>query len=315
MTADELWAEFSAEQNISAPHDTWAFCGGGEAGDRLAGLVLKGNKTATASAYPIYEAQQEPVPSTGCYSVIVYDDGEAACIIRDTKVSVVPFREVSEHHACLEGEGDRSLAYWRTVHKEAFSSELTAVGIPFSEDIPVVLEEFEVVYTSRRVPIETKRLLLVPLTARQLRQWVSELPALEKALDCQYDAEPTDGFFGEIIRSQAEKAENDCAHYLWHTFWFLIRKSDRRVVGSMDFKDVPDKSGRVEIGYGLGKSYTGNGYMTEAVTAFCRWGLAQKDVLRIVAETETDNFPSHRVLTRCGFRICSRGETLWWALE
>ena len=31
--------------------------------------------------------------------------------------------EVSEEHAYKEGEGDRSLAYWRAVHEEFFTKE------------------------------------------------------------------------------------------------------------------------------------------------------------------------------------------------
>ncbi len=56
---------------------------------------------------------------------------------------------------------------------------------------------------------------------------------------------------------------------LWHTFWFLIRKTDRIVVGSVVFKDVSGTKQEVEIGYGLGKEFEHNGYMTEAVQAMC----------------------------------------------
>ena len=48
---------------------------------------------------------------------------------------------------------------------------------------------------------------------------------------------------------------------MWHSFFFIIRREDRVVVGSADFKDVPNKDGEVEIGYGLGKEYEHNGYM------------------------------------------------------
>ena len=35
----------------------------------------------------------------------------------------VPFDEVSKEHAYKEGEGDRSLAYWRDVHEDFFAEE------------------------------------------------------------------------------------------------------------------------------------------------------------------------------------------------
>ena len=56
------------------------------------------------------------------------------------------FKEISEEHAFYEGEGNRTLEYWREVHKRFFSGELSAVNIPFSEDLLVVCEEFRRVY-------------------------------------------------------------------------------------------------------------------------------------------------------------------------
>ena len=108
--------------------------------------MLNGIKTATASAYPLYEQEQEPLPKAGDYSVILNTKGEAVCIIRTTKVYVVPFREVSADHAFREGEDDRSLESWREVHRDFFPREMKAGGLTFDEDMPVVCEEFLRVY-------------------------------------------------------------------------------------------------------------------------------------------------------------------------
>nr|WP_235828932.1 GNAT family N-acetyltransferase [Anaerosacchariphilus polymeriproducens] len=97
-----------------------------------------------------------------------------------------------------------------------------------------------------------------------------------------------------------------------HQFWFLIRKTDRVVVGSADFKDIPNAAQEVEIGYGLGKKFEHNGYMTEVVQAMCDWAIEQENVLHIIAETETDGFASQRILQRCGFVEEKCGDTIWW---
>ena len=68
-------------------------------------------KTATCSAALLYELEQEEYPKEGDYSVILDSTGNAVCIIRTTKVSVLPFDLVSERHAWKEGEGDRSLEW------------------------------------------------------------------------------------------------------------------------------------------------------------------------------------------------------------
>ena len=139
MTADEMWRS----SGLRGECEAWAF---GDAPDELAALVLSGRKTATASAYPVYEAEGEPLPKAGEYSVILDSEDNAVCVIRTTRVYVAPFRDVSAEHAFREGEGDRSLAHWRMVHEAFFERELAAVGLSFHEDMLVVCEEFERVY-------------------------------------------------------------------------------------------------------------------------------------------------------------------------
>ena len=120
--------------------------GGGPFADELAALVLAGVKTATASPLIAYETEGEPLPREGGYSVILYDDGQAAAVIRDTRVSLVPFDEVSPEHAFREGEGERTLAQWREIHRRAFAPDYRAAGREFDEHGICVLEEFELVY-------------------------------------------------------------------------------------------------------------------------------------------------------------------------
>ena len=143
MNAAEMWERFCEKSGIKADYDDWAF---GGAPDALAELVPNGIKTATASAYPLYEQEQEPLPKAGDYSVILNTKGGAVCIIRTAKVYVVPFREVSADHAFREGEDDRSLESWREVHRDFFTREMNAGGLTFDEDMPVVCEEFMRVY-------------------------------------------------------------------------------------------------------------------------------------------------------------------------
>jgi RimJ/RimL family protein N-acetyltransferase len=161
--------------------------------------------------------------------------------------------------------------------------------------------------------IETERLNLVPLTAKQLRLWMEN--QLEQTLACSYQAEPLEGFFLEVVKAQVEATEKDPENYVWHSFWFLIRRLDSVVVGSAVFKNVPDAKGEVELGYGLGKAHEHNGYMTEAVDGLCRWAMQQEGVTNVTAETEKDTLPSHNILKRCGFTLYKEGETLWWRLE
>ena len=139
MTAEEMWKQ----SGLAGEYDAWAF---GEAADKLAALVREGIKTATCSAYDLYEAEGEDLPQPGETSVILDSVDEAVCIIRTTRVYVVPFDEVTAEHAFREGEGDRSLTYWREVHESFLKEELSSIGCTFDGNTRVVCEEFEVVY-------------------------------------------------------------------------------------------------------------------------------------------------------------------------
>ncbi len=163
--------------------------------------------------------------------------------------------------------------------------------------------------------LQTNRLELHPLTPDQLDLWINNLPQLEQELTCQYQAEPMEGFFLDIVKEQARITQSDPENYCFHSFWFLIRNTDRVVIGSADFKDVPDKEGTVEIGYGLGKNFEHQGYMTETVQAMCQWAFKFETISRIIAETEKDGFASQQLLKRCNFVKYLDNETTWWELK
>lgn len=144
MTAEELWKKYTENSNINeCKYQVWAF---GGPTDLLADLVIRGEKTATTSAYSLYELENEPLPKVGEYSIILNSKEEAVCIIQTTKVYLTPFCEVSEKHAYKEGEGDKSLLFWRDVHKSFFSECLSKLKVDFNESMKVVCEEFKVVY-------------------------------------------------------------------------------------------------------------------------------------------------------------------------
>lgn len=53
---------------------------------------------------------------------------------------------MTEELASREGEGNRSLEYWRKVHITYFTDELKKESIEFDESMPVLFEEFVKVF-------------------------------------------------------------------------------------------------------------------------------------------------------------------------
>lgn len=147
MNAETLWKQYceASGTDESTPYEAWAF---GGAPDQLARLVLEGKKTATASGYDLYfvEGEEEPLPEIGDYSIILDSNDEALCVIQTVKTAIVPFDEVGEEQAFKEGEGDRTLAYWRQVHEEFFEEEFAECGLTFTHDKRILCEEFVLRY-------------------------------------------------------------------------------------------------------------------------------------------------------------------------
>jgi uncharacterized protein YhfF len=104
-------------------------------------LVRDGPKRATAGLRSEYRPG-EPLPETGDLSVILDGDARPLCVIRTTAVEVRPFGAVDEEFAWTEGEGDRSLAYWRAAHRAFFASQ----GVDVTDADEVVLERFELLW-------------------------------------------------------------------------------------------------------------------------------------------------------------------------
>lgn len=125
-------------------YDSYYFCADEENANLCADLVLRGEKRATAGLKWSYEAEAESLPEVGQFSVITNWDGVPQCIIEVTSVEIKPFNKVSAEFAFEEGEGDKSLEFWRRVHWDFFSLECKEIGREPTEYMPVVLEKFKV---------------------------------------------------------------------------------------------------------------------------------------------------------------------------
>ncbi|NHI15954.1 ASCH domain-containing protein [Microbacterium excoecariae] len=128
-----------------APDRVWGFGATAAHADGLLALVLAGTKTGTAGYLWEYEQTGETVTRVGDLDVILDGSGTPRAVIETTAVEVVPFREVTAEHAFAEGEGDRTLASWRDIHRR-FYENYVDVDRPFDETMPIVCERFRVVF-------------------------------------------------------------------------------------------------------------------------------------------------------------------------
>lgn len=110
----------------------------------LLDLVLKGQKKATASSVLGYQIEGEEIPKEGNLSVITDWDGNPRCVIKTTRVRIIPYKDITFDIAKLEDEDD-TLESWRKNHEKFFTEEGKDLGYKFSEEREVIFEEFEVI--------------------------------------------------------------------------------------------------------------------------------------------------------------------------
>jgi uncharacterized protein YhfF len=124
---------------------------------RLGALVRDGTKTATCGLLWEYEAEGERLPAPGQRSILTTFEGQPLCIVEISDVLVQPFDAVDEQFAYEEGEGDRSLAYWRRAHTDFFTPICAALGRELSDDTPLVCERFRVIFPEPPRPQDATR--------------------------------------------------------------------------------------------------------------------------------------------------------------
>lgn len=143
-----MWLTYHSSLGLVAPKEPISdlFCDNEKDANETADLVNNGIKRATASALWAIEKTGGKTPQPGEVFVVTNWDGNAVCVVKTIRVSIIPFNEITEEHAYIEGEGDRSLAYWRRVHIIFYNNQFKELGLTFNESMPIVFEEFERVF-------------------------------------------------------------------------------------------------------------------------------------------------------------------------
>ena len=114
---------------------SFSFGDGPRLATELAALVVNGRKTATVST------PDEPDASTvGEYWIVLDGEKRPVCVIETLELTLRRFDEIDAQCAFEEGEGDRSLAFWREAHEAYFRR----LGV-FSPDMPLLCERFRLV--------------------------------------------------------------------------------------------------------------------------------------------------------------------------
>ena len=144
-----IWENFLLKTNrdkdtkyIDCFHFEWTE----KSANQLLRLVLIGQKQATSSSLLAYQNGGERVPQVGDLSIVTDWEGTPKCVIETTNVRIIPFKDITFDICKREGEDD-NLESWRHGHINFFSREGVELGYKFTEDMPVVFEDFKMVFS------------------------------------------------------------------------------------------------------------------------------------------------------------------------
>jgi uncharacterized protein YhfF len=98
--------------------ESFAFGDSPALADELLELVLIGRKTATCWA----ASEGDKGVEVGKRWIVNDGQGRARAVLETVEIKRRRFEEVDEGFAFDEGEGDRSLGYWRCAHTNYFTS-------------------------------------------------------------------------------------------------------------------------------------------------------------------------------------------------
>lgn len=115
--------------------ETFSFGDSPALADELAALVLAGRKRATCWA-----AADGMLTEVGKQMVMLDGEARPRAVIQTVELTLRRFGEVDAAFARDEGEGDLTLAYWRSAHRTYFDRKGQ-----FAEDMTLWCERFRVV--------------------------------------------------------------------------------------------------------------------------------------------------------------------------
>jgi len=147
-SVSELWEYYIRSnpkfKNAPIP-ESYYFCDNEKDANECLQWVVEGVKRATTTSMWWFETNKHPLPQIGDLYIVTDWEGIAKAIIQILKIDQTPFNKITAEYAEIEGEGDKSLAYWNKVHWDYYTREMNEKGETPTEDMLLVCEQFKTV--------------------------------------------------------------------------------------------------------------------------------------------------------------------------
>ncbi len=144
---EPFWLEYQRACKVKVPGFAAAALGETRSvADEHADLVVRGIKRAHATLKRDFEKELDPLPQIGDHLVVLDGAGTPRAIVRTTHVELRYFNQIDDEFAFDAGEGDLTLRWWLTAHRQDFAERGEREGFEVHEQIELVLEWFEMVW-------------------------------------------------------------------------------------------------------------------------------------------------------------------------
>lgn len=153
-------------------------------------------------------------------------------------------------------------------------------------DIYVSLAEF--------TTIETARLLLRPHQMKDAAEMF------------EYSGNPENLRYVFMAHTSVEEARQSIAHHFMKAplgKWAIELKRERKMIGSIHFVKISEKTHTAEIGYVLNQAYFREGLMTEALSALVAFSFEQFGLQKLELLIDKENLPSQKLALKIGFHL------------
>ena len=126
-------------------YDYFSFEGDKKTSDYYLSLILEEKKKVMITPLYAYTEEENDMPILNSYSVIMDWEGYPRCIIKTTKVSIIPFNNITKEIVDLEGE-NTTLEEWKASNEKYYKEDAIEYGYSFSSDMELCVEEFVIIH-------------------------------------------------------------------------------------------------------------------------------------------------------------------------
>lgn len=152
-TVSEMWNNYIKSNSEFASNEipeSDFFHTNKEDANRLAQLILNGEKKAGSSLYSLYKKYNVAIPKAGRKQIVTDFDGKALAIIEITRVDTIPFNQISASYAKLDmGTHIEPLKKWKKAHWNFFEGFMKESGDKPTDDMLIVCEYFKTIWPEK----------------------------------------------------------------------------------------------------------------------------------------------------------------------